>query len=154
MRAKKQMPKLLMKCRICEETIASFYPEKITRPLKSEMFVGIDHTYAKPFYDGVFWVDFVCPYCLNQPFWVTEEIAQEWNGGKGKGVNEILTDKGIFHVDVCKIFTRQGEPVEMEGGWVCKQCGKTFQKSQSLSAHMRGHKKDNPQTPKKRAVNE
>jgi rubrerythrin len=151
-RAKRQMPKLLMKCRICEETIASFYPEKLKRPLVSEMFEGIDHTYAKPFYDGVPWVDFVCPYCLSKPFWVTEEIAQAWVEKKGKGPNEILTNAGVFHVDEKQMFTRQGDPLKMKGGWVCKICGMDFEKSQSLSAHMRGHKKK-PET-NERAVNE
>jgi len=143
-RAKRQIPKLFMKCRICEETIASFNPEEIKRPLKSEMFSGIDHTYAKPFFDGVFWVDFVCPFCTNQPFWVTEEIAQEWSGEKGKGVNEILTDQGVYHVDSQEMFTRQGELTKIRGGWICKQCGADFEKSQSLSAHLRGHKNKEP----------
>ena len=113
----------------CEEKIAEVLIDKLELPPKGYMFGPHEAGYLDPFpheADGQF---FFCPYCRKTPFYLTEEIAQAWSDGKGKGPVEILTDMGLINLN--DVIAPQ---------YKCEVCGKPFKNKQAYYGHKRTHK--------------
>ena len=101
-------------CDICGTELGMIDTDKVSVPLKAEMFSSMDvkHEIPPPFLPGQEWLDFRCLQCKHRPFHEPDQIT-------------LINDN--YSKEIFKILP---QPT-----YACEKCGKEYQHKSSLSRH-------------------